>query len=107
MSIHSINNNNYQNQNSEKSDFQTAKTDANALQIASGSGDQDQVAISESALSTALSSTSNNQGISSSESTLSKAVSNVLNDLFAMNSQALGRIHQLQLSTVKALLHQT
>jgi len=89
MSIQSVNNNNYQNQNSEKSNFQTFTADANVHQSALSSGDQDQVTLSESALST------------------SAAVSNVLKSLLAMNSQELGIIHRLQPSTVKELLHQT
>jgi len=54
MSIQPINNDNYQTQNSDKSDVQTFKTDPKALQSDLSSGDQYQVAISESALSTAL-----------------------------------------------------
>jgi hypothetical protein len=89
MSIQSVNNNNYQNQNSEKSDFQTFTADAKARQSALSSGDQDQVTLSESALS------------------MSAAVGNVLKNLLAMNSRELGIIHRLQPSTVKVLLHQT
>ena len=99
MSIQSINNGNYQNKNSGKPDFQTSRTDPKALQSVSNQEDQDQVTISESALSAALT--------SSSESGLSIAVNNVMNDLSAKNSQVLGIIHQIEPATVETLLHQT
>jgi len=89
MSIQSVNNNNYQNQSSEKPDFQTFTADANTVKGALSSGNQDQVTLSESALS------------------MSAAVGNVLKNLSAMNSQELGKIHRLQPSTVAELLHQT
>ena len=55
MSIDSINSNYYyQTQNSVKSDFRTFGSDATALQSALSSGNQDQVTLSENALSTAL-----------------------------------------------------
>src|SRR5208283_1915557 len=60
-----------QTQNTMSSDFQTFKTDATALQSALSSGNQDQVTLSESALSTALTQltsdfSNNTQGQSSS-----------------------------------------
>lgn len=54
MFIQSIGSSYYQAQNPVRSDFQTFKTDAKALQSALSSGNQDQVTLSESALSTAL-----------------------------------------------------